>query len=240
MINNTVQEGLTMTEYIPYVYIIQHKITKFKYIGVRYAKGCNPCDLWVSYFTSSSLVKKLIEAFGEDDFKIRILHRYPGDPKSAILREARYFEFIKTRNDYLNITYSSGCQDLRIASKGGKVGGAIVYAKKIGIFRSEDDRKIWASAAGKVGGARQRDLKLGIHGLTPEQRKLNSSKAGKVGGFTNPVLQRELGKRGGPKNKGFVWLTDGVTTIKYSPKMQKEKTTEEFLKENSSYYRGRK
>lgn len=210
-----------------------------KYIGVRYAKGCHPTDLWVTYFTSSSLVKKLIGQFGKDDFIVRVIHTYPNDPSAAILREARYFEFIKKRDDYLNITYSSGCQDLRISSKGGKVGGAVVYAKKVGIFRSDDDRRAWASAAGKVSGAKQRDLKLGIHGLSKEQRLINCSKGGKNGGFTNPELQRELGKRGGPKNKGFVWLTNGTHSIKYSPKLQLEKSVEDFLKENPTYYKGR-
>ena len=228
-----------MLDYIPYVYIIKNKTTKMKYIGVRYAKGCNPADLWVSYFTSSSLVKKLIAQFGKDDFVVKVIHRYPNDPKAAILKEANYFKYIKERDDYLNITYSSGCQDLRIASKGGKVGGSIVYAKQIGIFRSDEDRKRWASEAGKVGGAKQRDHKLGIHGLSKEQRLSNCSKGGKNGGFTNPELQRELGKRGGPKNKGFVWITDGENSIKYSPKMQKEKSVECFLKENPSFYRGR-
>lgn len=228
-----------MLEYVPYVYIIKHKTTGMKYIGVRYAKGCHPTDLWTTYFTSSSLVKKLVAEFGPDDFKTKILHTYPDDPKSAVLKEAHYFKFIKLRDDYLNITFSSGCQDLRISSKAGKVGGAIVYSKKIGIFRSDEDRKLWASAAGKIGGAVQRDLKLGIHGLTKEQRLINCSKGGKNGGFTNPELQRELGRRGGPKNKGFAWLTDGVTNIKYSPKLQQHKSTEQFLIENTTFKRGR-
>lgn len=228
-----------MLEYIPYVYIIKNKTTKMKYLGVRYAKGCNPVDLWTTYFTSSSLVKKLINQFGKDDFIVKVIHQYPNDPKAAILREAKYFECIKKRDDFLNITYSSGCQDLRVASKGGKVGGSIVYAKKIGIFRSDEDRKKWASDAGKIGGAKQRDLKLGIHGLSKEQRLKNCSKGGKNGGFTNSELQRELGKRGGPKNKGFVWLTDGITSIKYSPKMQKIKSVERFLEENPSFHKGR-
>lgn len=228
-----------MLEYVPYVYIIKNKTTNMKYLGVRYAKGCNPSDLWDTYFTSSSLVKKLIDQFGKDDFIVKVIHQYPNDPKAAILKEAKYFKYIKTRNDYLNITYSSGCQDLRISSRGGKVGGAIVYARKIGIFRSEEDRKIWAAEAGKIGGAKQRDLKLGIHGLSPQQRLINCSKGGKNGGFTKPEIQRELGRRGGPKNKGFVWLTDGEKSIKYSPKMQKEKSVECFLKENPSFYKGR-
>lgn len=225
-------------EYIPYVYIVVNKTTKLKYIGVRYARNCHPSNLWVTYFTSSKLVKHLIEIYGVEDFKRRILHTYPNDPTSAIKKEAEYFELIKKRDNFLNQTYSSGIIDLNVASKAGKIGGLIVYNRKIGIFRSEEDRRIWATNAGKVGGAVQRDKKLGIHGLSAEQRKINSSKAGKVGGFTNPELQRELGRRGGPKNKGFKWLTNGSTNIKYTVKMQLVKSVDDFLKENPDFRKG--
>lgn len=58
-------------------------------------------------------------------------------------------------------------------------------------------------------------------------------------GFHDPEVQRELGKRGGVKNKGYVWLTDGATNIKYSPKMQLDKSFDEFLAENPAFRRGR-
>lgn len=58
-------------------------------------------------------------------------------------------------------------------------------------------------------------------------------------GFHDSEIQRELGKRGGPKNKGFVWLTDGVINIKYSPKQQIDKSVEVFLEENPTFHRGR-
>jgi endogenous inhibitor of DNA gyrase (YacG/DUF329 family) len=58
-------------------------------------------------------------------------------------------------------------------------------------------------------------------------------------GFYDSEIQRELGKRGGPKNKGFVWLTDNVINIKYSPKQQIDKSVEVFLEENPTFHRGR-
>lgn len=126
------------------------------------------------------------------------------------------------------------------SSNGGKIGGKKVYETGVGIFRSDEDRRVWAAAAGKVGGTVQRDKKLGIHGLSEEQRKANSSKAGKVGSFTMPHIQSANGKKGGPKNKGFVWVTNGTETIKYSQKLQKEKSVEQFLIDNPTYRRGRK
>lgn len=50
-----------------YTYLIgwsQHK--KF-YYGVRYAYGCDPNDLWVTYFTSSKYVQGFRKIYGEPD-----------------------------------------------------------------------------------------------------------------------------------------------------------------------------
>ena len=232
-------------EYIPYVYLIKNKTTGLKYLGVRYAKGCNPKDFWIDYFTSSGLVKSLIKQFGVDDFVFKIIHTYPENPKEAILKEAHYFKFIKKRKDYLNITYSSGLQDLRVSSKGGKVGGAIVKSRKIGIFRDYEERKKWASMGGKIGGKKQADLGLGFHvyKTDPERHRQWASKGGLKGceknGWRDPEIQSKNGKKGGPKNKGFVWVNDGVKSFKYSPKKQKEKTISDFLLENPNFKIGR-
>jgi len=231
-----------MKEWIPYVYIVKNKTTGLKYLGVRYAKGCHPDDLWVTYFTSSSLIKKLIDSYGKNDFYVKVIHKYPSCPDQAIIREAKYFPYIKQRDDYLNACFSSGIIDLRINSKAGKVGGNIVKSKKIGIFRSEDDRKEWASMGGKVGGKLQAELGLGFHQYknNPELHKQWSSKGGKFSGqFQNKKFQSEMGKRGGIKNKGFVWINDGIKSYKYTKKQQESVSIEQFLKENEQYKRGR-
>ena len=54
MINNT-----------PYTYLIGWPNLNKWYYGVRYAKNCQPTDLWNPYKTSSKLVKKLITLHGE-------------------------------------------------------------------------------------------------------------------------------------------------------------------------------
>lgn len=58
-------------------------------------------------------------------------------------------------------------------------------------------------------------------------------------GFYDSELQSVLGKKGGKKNKGFVWLNDGNINLKYSPKMQNKKSVEQFLKENPNFKLGR-
>lgn len=126
------------------------------------------------------------------------------------------------------------------SSAGGKIGGTKVKEKGVGIFRDEDDRKLWASEGGKVGGKKQYDLKLGIHGATKEQMtewgRMGSSAAGN---FTNKTFQSEMGKRGGVKNKGFKWITDGKEDIKYTIKMQDVLPIELFLINNPTFRLGR-
>lgn len=53
--------------YTPYTYLIGWSELDEYYYGVRYAKGCHPDDLWVSYFTSSKIVKSYRKTYGEPD-----------------------------------------------------------------------------------------------------------------------------------------------------------------------------
>ena len=49
----------------PYTYLIGWPSLNKWYYGVRYAKNCCPDDLWVSYFTSSRLVKNFVTQHGD-------------------------------------------------------------------------------------------------------------------------------------------------------------------------------
>lgn len=232
-----------MQEWIPFVYIVINKTTKLKYLGVRYAKNCHPDDLWKTYYTSSSLVKKLINQYGKEDFKYKILHKFPNNPNDAIIKEANYLKFIKKRNNYLNCCYSSGIIDLRISSKAGKVGGIIARDRKIGIFTEDTTKKSeWCSKGGLIGGKKQAKLGLGFHQYknNPELHKIWSSKGGLSSGqFQNKQFQSEMGKRGGPKNKGFVWINDGIKSYKYTKKEQELVSLEQFLIDNIHFKKGR-
>lgn len=54
--------------FIPYTYVLTHLPTGKRYYGVRYSKKANPSDLWVTYFSSSRLVK----ALPREEFKAEI------------------------------------------------------------------------------------------------------------------------------------------------------------------------
>jgi len=58
--------------HIPFTYYIEHLPTGKKYYGARWAKNCNPNDLWTTYFTSSKRIKQLIKEYGIGSFKVEI------------------------------------------------------------------------------------------------------------------------------------------------------------------------
>ena len=49
----------TAKDRTPYTYLIGWSNLGKWYYGVQYGKGVHPDNLWVTYFTSSSVVKKL-------------------------------------------------------------------------------------------------------------------------------------------------------------------------------------
>lgn len=137
---------------IPYTYIIKHLPTGKFYYGCRWAKNCNPKDLWVSYFTSSDEVKKLITEYGIDSF-IYHIHRTFNDTNSCVKFENKYLVKIDAMrnprflnksngNGYYNGTgkepANKGKPNLR--SKGTKMynNGFIV-----GFFKEEDVPEGW-------------------------------------------------------------------------------------------------
>jgi len=56
----------------PYTYYISWSSLDLHYYGVRYAPGCDPADLWTTYFTSSKAVAIIRSLHGEPDIiKVR-------------------------------------------------------------------------------------------------------------------------------------------------------------------------
>ena len=83
--------------YIPYTYLIGWTTYGKWYYGTRFAKGCHPSDLWVTYFTSSKHVKAFREQCGEPD--VIQVRRVFSDAESAKLWEDSLLRRIP-RNDY--------------------------------------------------------------------------------------------------------------------------------------------
>ena len=138
--------------------------------------------------------------------------------------------------------------------KNGEIGDlfACQLLQKNHLRLTKEERRIVCSAAGKKSGQMQFEKKINIHSQTREERLKLSSKGGQNGAFSKAYAlrngitekeriqkQSERGKRGGPKNKGCCWITDGKKNIKYSNSMKKEKSVEQYIKENPTFYIGR-
>jgi hypothetical protein len=97
-----------MSIYIPYTYHICWTKLDKHYYGVRYRKGCSPKDLWVSYFTSSKVVKEYREKYGEPDI-IEIRKTF-NTKNQAVLWEHKVLRRLNvlTNDNWLNESLSDG------------------------------------------------------------------------------------------------------------------------------------
>jgi hypothetical protein len=86
-----------MNIYRPYTYLIGWPHLNKYYYGVRYAKKCNPSDLWISYFTSSKIVKQLRKEHGEPN--IKEIRKTFDDPQSARLWEYKVLKRLNCVKD---------------------------------------------------------------------------------------------------------------------------------------------
>jgi hypothetical protein len=59
-------------ETIPYTYLLKNKTTGMFYYGVQYNKHAHPKNFWTTYFTSSNVVKEMIEKYGLEDWEYEI------------------------------------------------------------------------------------------------------------------------------------------------------------------------
>ena len=179
-------------------------------------------------------------AGGTDDISNLVALSKEDHKKAHMERYEKYGDF-RDLCAYHMIGYNFSEAHEVSSSEGGKIGGSKVYEERIGIFRSDEERKLWASMGGKVGGRIQKQKKLGIHTPNNELRLQWASMGGKASGvFQDPKRQSEFGKRGGVKNKGFHWYTDNLGNHrKYTPSQQTIEDFEEFLK-RTQFTRGRK
>lgn len=106
-----------MEDRIPYTYLIGwSKHGKF-YYGLRHGIGCNPTELWETYFTSSKYVKEFEKLHGKPDI-IEIRKTFDSKEK-ACLWEHKVLKRIKAkdRKDFLNQT-----DNIAISSEASKKG----------------------------------------------------------------------------------------------------------------------
>lgn len=105
----------------PYTYRITCIPTGQSYYGVRYAKNCDPLDLWVSYFTSSTLVHKLIKYHGPEQFIVEVRKTFKSKEK-ACYWEHEVLRRLNAMNNpmWINLRNGTGipCNDNKLATIG--------------------------------------------------------------------------------------------------------------------------
>ena len=102
-----------MIDRIPYTYRVtfhkpNHKYDGFKYIGGKWAKGCKPTHFWVKYFTSSKIVKQLINEFGSDAFEVEIIKSDYISTEECIAHEAAMLTEVDAMHNPLYFNASNG------------------------------------------------------------------------------------------------------------------------------------
>lgn len=106
----------TMTDRTPYVYLLKNKTTGLFYYGLRFGKNCHPDDFWVEYFTSSKLVKDLINKHGKSDFEFEIRRKFESK-ESAINWEQKVIRRLAKNSPFFLNLDDSQRPDLTIQCK---------------------------------------------------------------------------------------------------------------------------
>lgn len=110
-----------MSIYQPYFYIIQHKTTGIYYAGSKYAKDDSNPDMFMQsggYFTSSNIIKALIETDGAEAFIIRKIRVFETG-EEARTYETRFLKRINARSNrrFYNRHNNDGNYDPEIVKK---------------------------------------------------------------------------------------------------------------------------
>ena len=99
-----------MSIYTPFTYIIGWSKHKKFYYGAKYARGCQPSDLWTTYFTSSKYVREFREENGDPD--IIKIHRTFSDKCSCVSFENEYLTKIDAKNHPLFLNENNSAKDM--------------------------------------------------------------------------------------------------------------------------------
>ena len=91
----------------PYTYVLKHKPTGRIYFGARWAKKCHPDDLFVTYFSSSKTINKMIKEEGADVFMYKVVETF-SRPEDCVRKEYEVLQKYKAgRNPrFINLSHS--------------------------------------------------------------------------------------------------------------------------------------
>ena len=127
--------------YQPYTYLIGWSQHNKWYYGVRYAKNCHPSDLWVTYFTSSKIVKKQVKEYGAPDI-IQIRKTF-SEAKQAVYYEQKVLRLLNVEKNkkFLNAKNSTTNTIITSPNKSSFKGGCTPWNKGKKSTLSAEERK---------------------------------------------------------------------------------------------------
>lgn len=230
------------------VYETRNLVNGKIYVGVH--KTPTP-DAFDGYFGTNKLLHRAIKKYGKASFSRKTLYEF-NSPEEAYEKEKDIVdESFISREDTYNLS-PGGIGNSLLGKQVTELGigiHALTFEERSAFSKQRIANtpihvlKELSSSAGKVGGKKCKETKAGIFGLSIEERKANAIKGNqalkaKGSGFFSSEVQRELGKKGGKKNKGFRWYNDGTTEYKYQVSQQNNMPFEEFIS-TMSFNKGR-
>lgn len=137
--------GIPLDKRGPYTYLIGWRALDLWYYGVRYAQGCDPSELWTSYFTSSKRIPILRSLHGEPD--VVEVRQIFANPLKATAWESRVLKRMGAVQSKRWINLARGSVEFNTSSS--EVRLAISRAKKGHVQSKETRDKISKSRSGK-------------------------------------------------------------------------------------------
>ncbi len=103
---------------IPYTYVLKFKPTGQLYYGSRYAKDCDPSDLFKTYFSSSKNIHLLIEQYGVDAFEYKVTRTF-NTKQDALRHEHRFLVRVDALNNaiFLNQSVYPNIRSTRVTER---------------------------------------------------------------------------------------------------------------------------
>lgn len=210
----------------PYYYAIRHKKTGKIYIGSQYGKNSNPDNLLKTYFTSSKIVKDLIQKDGVDSFEICYIESRD---------DAREYE----QKSLLELYKSYGREDFLNKYLNRNLSPGILLTEEI-IQKANEKRKISNSVAAKKlleEGRHNFQLKNAStfeHVRKASSERMKGNNYGSLRKVTTELKQKLSEKSKGNTNvKGTKWWNNGLVN-----RRSKECPGEDFIlgtiKENTN------
>lgn len=141
---------------VPFAYHLYHKPTKQHYYGIRYKKGTSPVDLWVKYFSSSSVVHNLISEYGLDSFEVTIRKTFRSS-EEALLWEHKFLTKIDAASKDNWINRHNGSNKFRAPIHHSEKTKEKLRKKITGIKRRDETKEKYRQAAIKREERRKED-----------------------------------------------------------------------------------